>query len=642
VRLRPLTAQIRVFTIIASVVLVLGSCDFFFGSDGGGAPGGGGGGAPGGTDSPVGDWSSASWTEHGSLNGSASLPVSGAYAGADLFYVLTNSSQSDAQTALPAANIVGGAAAGADRFMVLINGEGDLEYLPVGDVVAQSTADRTPIAQRGHPRITAANRELATRFSTGTVSALADVGTVAAGGDYAVGDTGEMIAWAELEADLDDDESVTTAAVPVNVTLEAKQSQGEWDFYIWIVNSMVSGYEAYDELAWDYADDTDLSTANIGAMAQIFLDNAVDDDVFDLVTNAFGDPWGPHPYSNLVEGTERNVHVLLYDIDGDRLPGAGDARIVGFFYGLDNFTDEDGNSLVMFHLDAALFGAQDIEPADGWQITDYWPAQVVSTLAHEFQHMIHFYQRSIVPADGSADGSYETWMDEANSMMAEDLVAQAIENNGPRGVSYTDGSAGSPGISSGRIPDYIGYGSETQLTNWYSSDDVLDQYGVSYAFGAYLGRAFGAGFFTDLMDNATATGTTGLEYTSVAIAEAASAASGEPLDFDELLRRWGVAYLVSNDTAVPAQYRINRGGWFTSSTGGVNYQLGSINAYNYVLYGGGGSVIANGIMAYNAVSGAVPVAGGANSFVVAGTVPAGGYTVSVSLPADTTLTVLTR
>lgn len=633
-QMRPLTAQIRVFAIIASVVLLLGSCDFFFGSDGGGASGG--------ADPTVGDWGSSSWTEHGSLYGSASLAVSGAYAGSDLFYVLTNTSQSDAQTALPAANVVGGAAAGANRVMVQITEDGDLEYQPLGDVVAQSTADRAPIAQRGHPRITAANREIATRFSAGTVSALADVGTIAAGGDYDVGDTGEMIAWAELEEDLDGNDLVETAAVPVNVTLEAKQSQGEWAFYIWIVNSMVSGYEAYDELAWDDTDDTDLDTANIGAMAQIFLDNAVDNDVFDLVTNAFGVPWGTHPYSNLVSGTERNVHVLLYDIDGDRLPGAGDARIVGFFYGLDNFTDGDGNGLVMFHLDAALFGAEDSQPADGWQITDYWPAQVVSTLAHEFQHMIHFYQRSIVPADGSADGSYETWMDEANSMMAEDLVAQAIENDGPRGVPYSDGTAGSPGISSGRIPDYIGYGSQTQLTNWYSSDDVLDQYGVSYAFGAYLGRVFGAGFFTDLMDNATATGAPGLEYTTTAIAEAASAASGETLGFPELLRRWGVAYLVSNDTAVPSQYRINRGGWFTSTSGGVDYRLGSINAYNYVLYGGGGVEIANGIMAYNAAAGAVPVAGGANSFVVAGTVPAGGYTVSVSLPADTTLTVLTR
>lgn len=602
--------------------LVLGSCEFFFGGgdDASSNP----------PSDPVGDWSASSWTEHGSLGGTASLTVGGSYAGRDLIYVYTNYGETSAQSSLPAANTVAGSAAAAERLWMRPGADG-MEYQPVSSLSTQSVEADGPIAQRGHPGITAANRELLDNLERGSVSAA----QVSSETDYDVGATETMIAWAELDNDLDGDGFVTTTPVEVNVTLQAKQSQDGWDFYIWLVTGVVAGYEAYDELVWDSTDDGDLTQSNIGAMAQIFLDNTVDNDVFDLVTNAFGVPWGSHPYSNLVSGTERNVHVLLYDIDGDRIV-SGESRIVGFFYGVDNFTDSGGNGLVMFHLDAALFGTEDATPPDGWDITDYWPAQVVSTLAHEFQHMIHFYQRGIVPADGSSDGSFETWIDEANSMMAEDLVAQAIENNGPRGVAYTDGTAGSSGNPSGRIPDYVAYGSETQLTDFHSSDDVLKNYSTSYAFGAYLGRVFGAEFFTDLMGNSTASGSTNLEYTTTAIAQAASTASGTSVDFPELMRRWGVAYLVSDDVYVPSEYRINQGDWFDSSSGGESYQLGSINAYNYSHdYG-------SGIMAYNAATGAVPAAAGANSFAVAGTVPAGGYTVSVSLPANTTLTVLTR
>lgn len=604
--------------VVAAVLVVpvlLGSCDLLFGNDKKGSSGT--------TNDPVGDWDSSSWTEHGSITGHASVTVSSSYAGQQLLYVYTNYGTSDQSTSLPSASVVG-SAAGTDKMWISVTDDG-LEYTPVDSISAQS-APSQPIAQRGTPAITAANHELQGRLATGGVGA-SQVSEGLVYGDVTPGlTTDTMIAWAEVATDMDGDDIATTVPVPVDVTLAAKAQQDEWAFYIWVVDSVQVGSEAYEDLAWNDASDGDTDVAdNIGDLAPIFLNNGDDDDdIFDLVTNVFGDPWGPQPYPNLVSEDERNIHVLLYDIDGDGIP-ATDGRVVGFFYGVDNYTDDDGNGLVMFHLDAALF---DAEKDSSWEITDYWPGQVVSTLAHEFQHMIHFYQRFAAVPD-NLDNRYETWMDEANSMVAEDLVSRLIANMGPRGVDpavYTTGSAGGDDNTEGRIPYYTAYGPQTQLTTWYDGDDVFNHYGISYAFGAFLGRAFGADFFEDLMDNSTATGSTDLEYTTTAIAEAAG------VDFDELMRRWGVAYLVSSKTDVPTQYRINNGEWFDSTVGGITYRIGSINAYNYYPY----------LWGYFPTAGDVPVSAGANAFVIAGTVPAGGYTVTANLPDDTALTVLTH
>jgi hypothetical protein len=50
----------------------------------------------------------------------------------------------------------------------------------------------------------------------------------------------------------------------------------------------------------------------------------------------------------------------------------------------------------------------------------------------------------------------------------------------------------------------------------------------------------------------------------------------------DLLRRWGAAVLLSSRTDAPEYYRYNTGRFFTSEVGGISYNLGSVNMYNYV------------------------------------------------------------
>ena len=54
----------------------------------------------------------------------------------------------------------------------------------------------------------------------------------------------------------------------------------------------------------------------------------------------------------------------------------------------------------------------------------------------------------------------------------------------------------------------------------------------------------------------------------------------EPVMAD-LVTRWAVAVLGSERTDMPPGYVFNTGGWTTSSCGGLSYNLGSIDFFNY-------------------------------------------------------------
>ena len=150
------------------------------------------------------------------------------------------------------------------------------------------------------------------------------------------------------------------------------------------------------------------------------------------------------------------ITILLTDIDEDNSANGG---VVGFFWSKDNFlatTVAGSNERVMFYIDSVMFANGD----NGWDIDDYWPKELISTLAHEFQHMINFYQKYIL-----LDTDTDTWINEMLSESTEDLVATKIRHIGPRGVDYMDGSAGDPGNTLGRYP-LFNANNTLSLTSW--------------------------------------------------------------------------------------------------------------------------------------------------------------------------------
>ena len=105
-----------------------------------------------------------------------------------------------------------------------------------------------------------------------------------------------------------------------------------------------------------------------------------------------------------------------------------------------------------------------------------------STLAHEFQHMINFGQKtmpSMKTAQTEAQVLFsQTWSNEMMSMVCEDMVQEYL------GVQDKDSPIG-------RLPWFCQYYYLSGLTDWLGGNSVQVSYAGAYAFGAYLARNYG-------------------------------------------------------------------------------------------------------------------------------------------------------
>jgi immune inhibitor A len=125
-----------------------------------------------------------------------------------------------------------------------------------------------------------------------------------------------------------------------------------------------------------------------------------------------------------------------------------------------------------------------------------------TVLAHEFQHMIHWYK----------DSNEWTWINEGLSEFAQEVTGFGTD------TVFVNAFVNQP---------------DTQLNAWHL-DPVGNSthYGASYLFIHYLNARFGDGFLTSLVAQ-PADGIVGVQ--------AALDAEGEGLDFDELFADWVVA-----------------------------------------------------------------------------------------------------
>lgn len=319
----------------------------------------------------------------------------------------------------------------------------------------------------------------------------------------------------------------------------------------------------------------------VDQLADTFLKTNLDNDIYDWVTNIYEAEWGDdtNGYTGLITANNE-ITILLTDIDGDDSPSGG---VIGFFWSKDNLdkaTVSGSNERIMFYADAVMF-------ANGegtWDIDDFWPKEMVSTLAHEFQHMINFYQKRIL-----LDTDSDIWINEMLSETTEDLIATKIQHIGPRGIEYTDGSDGPTGNTNGRYPLY-NTNNTLSLTAW---NNTLADYSKVNAFGTYLIRNYGgAKLLHDIMHNTYVD-----EQAVVDAVNKSTEGSGKT--FDNLLNEWGTAVLLS-DIESPENLPTYNTGDFTYRThNGTTYDMGSINFFNYdplptIYTAAGGTVQAQG------------------------------------------------
>ncbi len=326
----------------------------------------------------------------------------------------------------------------------------------------------------------------------------------------------------------------------------------------------------------------------VNEMADRFLKSLGSNDVFDWVTSIEGAEWASYTYNNVIP-FNNEITILLCDIGGDNSDIGG---IVGYFWGKDNFKDAyvysenplsptyhvHSNERIMFYIDAVLY-ANDSSAAGTWSPTGYWPQEIFSSLAHEFQHVVSFHQKVFV--SGAGKGS-DTWIDEMCSQGMEDLVADKLAVMGPRGVNGLVETAGPANNPEGRIPLFNAYPA-VSLSDWGTSDiDALKSYSATYSFGAYLLRNYGGAALLKAMVQSPKTD-------GGQIVDAVSAFTGRTETLSQIFQCWSAAVLLSDRTDAPAGYRYNTGNFFTSTGGGTSYNLGSINFFNYQQYGGSGT-----------------------------------------------------
>ncbi len=550
------------------------------------------------------DWGDSHYQVIDAVAGTEVVTIPASMAGRYLFLVMTNGGSEGQVVPLP--SLEGATVSG--------NGASSGGALPGATAAELAAPPAEPRAVRGrpgqfdHPPLI---RDGAAGDAGGAVPREITPSTTTALSSWALGDP----------------EPIRTEDGTITAAVDAVRRQGEWSLYVWK----------------DVAAGTPAVTGEMSAaVADAFLDPAADD-IFDIMTGVFGVPWGDHDVFNVIAPERRDIHVLLYDIEGDGVPIPGESRTVGYFWSGDSFRRSsylESNERLMFYLDSALLA--DTANKDGtddglWSRDDYWPEEAIATLAHEFQHMVQFYQRPVERGDAAV---YATWLDELMAMAAEETVARAIAVDGPRGVPWSEGGAGTAGNQSGRMPRYNDIASRTPLTTWDAADP-LDDYAVSYSFGAFLIRVFGVQVLSELMEYGGTPSRS--DYSLAAVAAAASAVDGTGISSDELLQRWGVAVLVSDDTATPDDVRINTGTWIGDS-GSNSVSVGSLNAYNYRTTDrtflrtrafDGPRMVPAGI-------GSARVAGTSNLFVAVGTVPAAGGELAFALPAGVVATAIVR
>lgn len=295
----------------------------------------------------------------------------------------------------------------------------------------------------------------------------------------------------------------------------------------------------------------------IDGLADNFLKSGLDNDIYDWVTNIYGEEWGAS--SGLIPANDE-ITILLTDIDGDNSPNGG---VIGFFWSKDNFVSRYSNEKVMFYIDSVMFANK----TNGiWDINGFWAKITITTLAHEFQHMISFYQKEVLRGT-----RVDKWLDEMLSLATEDMLATKLKQNGSRGVSYLDGSAGMPNNSRGKYPTY-NINNTLSLTDW---SNEVKQYSKVSSFGAFLIRNYGgAKLLHDMIHN-----NFGDER---AVVEAVNLSpNGYGKNFSDLLHEWGVAVMLSGYDNIVDIPTYNRGGFSYSTYNSSNYNLGSINFFNY-------------------------------------------------------------
>lgn len=272
-----------------------------------------------------------------------------------------------------------------------------------------------------------------------------------------------------------------------------------------------------------------MSQAQTDAIAKAFAQSG--SGIHDQVRNLTGaTEWGSRADnfgSVLIPGSTKDIDIVFDNLN----PGGGSIQTLGYFDSGNNLVNPCTNGCLSTNRALAFF--MDINTMNTAPVTAF------STLAHEFQHMLHYYTKylAVVP---NADSS---WLNEMNSMQVEDFMS------GRMTALMT--AAGYPGTPADDPSRYAG---PSRVKEWLQQPDcsfnlkssaslpsacVQDSYYKSLyptggALGAFINRQFGPNAMRTVLNS---------KLTDEAALEAAVGG-----DLPALIRRWQASLtLVAGD-----------------------------------------------------------------------------------------------
>ena len=253
------------------------------------------------------------------------------------------------------------------------------------------------------------------------------------------------------------------------------------------------------------------------------LGDAFDDEIYPTDREFFGSEWSP--------GVDDDPHIYIVYAGGLGL------SLAGYYSSADELhpdAHEFSNAHEMF-----LINSDNVF---------LWEEYIYGTIAHEFQHMIHWY----------TDKNEETWLNEGFSMLAE-----LINNYDPGGFDYS----------------YIAY-PDLQLTDWGTEvGNNGPHYGAAFLFTTYFLDRFGEEATKAVVANQK----NGMESIDIVLSEleVRDPATNEIILAEDVFADWAVANFLGDPDVADGRYFYSNYPEAPLATPTTSYPTCSSNASTY-------------------------------------------------------------
>ena len=286
-----------------------------------------------------------------------------------------------------------------------------------------------------------------------------------------------------------------------------------------------------------------------GAHSLIFVDNNLNmaDATLETYTSEFETMFAIIS-NNIGTFSDRDgngkIIILIYDINDNATVQTG--WLAGYFWSKDYINDSATQSQGVRSNEADMIYIRGNEPT-GWTAADGdFADTTLTTLIHEYQHMVHFCITYWQPGLAGKTGNFDdVWINEMMSMASETMYFKKKLTDNP---AYTHDGMLPGGYLEDRVMYYNrdpknsirnGHG----LVYWDREGDVFSNYSLAYIFGQYLKlqSGIGEGIYKEILNYMT----TNFVYDYRAVEGVAKQRLTGIGSWEDLIKSWAIANMLN-------------------------------------------------------------------------------------------------